>query len=68
MLMSVIGFLISALVVWDINITWGFTFSLIFGLWFIAAVYNFTHAEEGDHLDIHDTNKLARKSRAKPKN
>lgn len=53
MTISIIGFLFSAFIVWPINIQWGFTLCLIFVVWFVASVYNFTHAPGEKHLDIH---------------
>lgn len=58
MVLSMVGFLFSSLVVWDISMTWGFTLSLMFLIWTVASVYNFTHAPEGEHLDIHATASL----------
>lgn len=63
MLASMIGMIFSAVVIWDIDVTWGFTFTAIFLVWFIASVVNFTHADEGEHLDVHDSEELKRLSK-----
>lgn len=65
MLGSIIGFLFSTLYVWSVNMTWGFTFSFFFAILFIASVYNFTHAEGEEHLDMHDTDFYKRESKAR---
>lgn len=53
MLVSMIGFLVSSLIIWKYSMTWGFTLSMIFIIWFLASVYNFAYAEGEGHLDIH---------------
>lgn len=55
MITSLVGFMISTLWVWSKNMDWGFTLTFFFGLMIIASVYNFTHAEGEDHLDIHNS-------------
>ncbi len=61
MLISMAGFLFSAFVVWPFSMTWGFTFCTLFVFWFIAAVYNFTHAPGEKHLDVHGSTLYLRK-------
>lgn len=61
MLMSILGLLFSALVVWPANLTWGFTLCLLFLVWFVASVYNFTHAPGEKHLDIHGSSAYLKK-------
>lgn len=61
MLISLTGLLFSALVVWSFSMTWGFAFSMLFGMWFIASVYNFTHAPGEKHLDIHGSTAYLKK-------
>jgi hypothetical protein len=63
MLASITGFLVSVFVVWPLSMTWGFTFALVFLLWFIASVVNFTHAPSSDLLDIHNSEKLKKRAR-----
>ena len=53
MVISIIGLLFSTIIIWPENLTWGFTLTLIFLVWFVASVYNFTHAPGEKHLDIH---------------
>lgn len=60
MLMSIVGFLVATLIIWPVSMTWGFTFAFVFTIWFVAAVYNFTHAEGEEHLDIHGSTTLKR--------
>lgn len=54
MLVSMLGFLMSMFIVWPLSVTWGFTFAFTFMLFFFAAVYNFTHAEDEDYLAVHE--------------
>lgn len=61
MLISMGGLLFSALVVWQFSMTWGFTFVILFTVWFLAAVYNFTHAPGEKHLDIHGSDTYLKK-------
>ncbi len=61
MIISMFGFVFSAYAVWPIDMTWGFTLCTVFALWFIAAVYNFTHAPGDKHLDIHGSDAYLRK-------
>jgi|AntRauTorckE6833_2_1112554.scaffolds.fasta_scaffold175685_2 uncharacterized membrane protein len=58
MLISILGFIFSVIIVWPLSMTYGFTMAVIFAIWFIAAVINFTHAEEEEELDIHDSKQL----------
>ncbi len=54
MLASMAGFLISVFYIWDLSSTWGFTFAFLFALFFLGAVYNFTHAPDEDDLAVHE--------------
>lgn len=54
MLVSMFGFFFSIWVVWPISTTWGFTFAATFTIFFIASVYNFTHAPDEDDLAVHE--------------
>jgi hypothetical protein len=54
MLVSMLGFFISVFWVWSFSVTWGFTFAFMFGIFFIASVYNFTHAPDEDFLAVHE--------------
>lgn len=62
MVVSIIGFLFSTLWVWELDMTWGFTLTVFFFILFAAAVYNFTHAEDEEALDMHDSKRLLKKS------
>lgn len=57
MISSIVGFIFSVYVVTPISLEWGFAMSLLFVVWFIASVYNFTHAPGENHLDIHGSTK-----------
>jgi low affinity Fe/Cu permease len=54
MLVAMLGFLVSWFLVFPFSETWGFTFMLTFGIFFIASVYNFTHAPDEDDLAVHE--------------
>ena len=45
MLMSMIGFLISSMMVYPRDKTWGFAFCLIFIIMFIASIISMTYAD-----------------------
>ena len=58
MLTSIIGFFVSAFFVVQIDLSWGFTFSLFFVIMFIASVISMSKIEAEDkyaleQLDIH---------------
>lgn len=55
MIISILGGVFSALIIWPANVTYGFTLTLIFSVWFIASVVNFTHADNEEALDIHNS-------------
>lgn len=61
MLVSIFGFLFSAFIVWPQSIRWGFALCVLFMVWFVASVYNFTHAPGEDHLDIHGSDSYLKK-------
>ena len=54
MLASMLGFILSVFVVWPLSLSWGFAFAFLFALFFIASVYNFTHAPDEDVLAVHE--------------
>ncbi len=54
MVVAMLGFLCSWYIVTPIDVTWGFTFLITFALFFIASVYNFTHAPDEDVLAVHE--------------
>ncbi len=59
MFSSIIGIMVSILFVWKQNITWGFTFTLVFVLMFISSIISMTRAKADDkyhlsELAIHD--------------
>lgn len=62
MIISMLGGLFSTLVVWPISQTWGFALTLLFVIWFIASVINFTHAESEEALDIHNSRRHIKNS------
>ncbi len=61
MLLSIVGFVFGAFIIWPISTTWGFTLCLIFTIWFVASVYNFTHAPGDNHLDMHGSESYLKK-------
>jgi len=46
MITSMVGFLISAMYVYDISARWGFTFSIFFALMFIASLISMTYGPD----------------------
>jgi hypothetical protein len=59
MLTSIIGFLISSFFIWKYSVSWGFTFSLFFGIMFVASIISmtkadFTDKDEQQELAIHE--------------
>lgn len=54
MLASMLGFFASVFILWQYTPTWGFTFAATFAIFFVAAVYNFTHAPDEDVLAVHE--------------
>lgn len=57
MLTSIIGFMLSILIIYPRWPTWGFTFTLIFTLMFISSVISMTYSEAESHLAIHKRKK-----------
>jgi hypothetical protein len=57
MIVSIIGFFVSLLMVWDINMKWGAAFMLFFVLMFIASIVSMSNAttdpEDLDVLAVH---------------
>tara|TARA_Y100000310_G_C20654534_1_gene801303 strand:+ start:2034 stop:2270 length:237 start_codon:yes stop_codon:yes gene_type:complete len=49
MIISVIGFLISAYIVYDADKTWGLSFCLIFTLMFVASLISMTYAPVSEY-------------------
>ena len=59
MLTSIVGFFISVFLVWNISVTWGFTFALFFGIMFVSSIISMTKADFSDdelkqELAIHE--------------
>lgn len=54
MLTSMLGFFVAVFYVWPLSVNWGFAFSMLFAFFFVASVYNFTHAPDEDHLAVHE--------------
>ena len=46
MIASIVGFLISAMYVYDISNRWGFTFSLFFMMMFVASLISMTYGPD----------------------
>ena len=46
MITSIVGFLISAMYVYDISNRWGFTFSLFFMMMFVAPLISMTYGPD----------------------
>jgi len=44
MIISILGFLLSAYWIFDLDKTWGFTFCLVFTLMFVASLISMTYA------------------------
>jgi hypothetical protein len=66
MLTSIMGFFISTFFVWNISITWGFTFALFFTIMFVASIISmtkadFTEKEYQEELAIHERRKRKKK-------
>ena len=60
MLSSMLGFFVAVFWVWTFSATWGFTFAMMFAIFFCASVYNFTHAPDEDDLAVHEPNRHLR--------
>jgi len=50
MLTSILGFIISAIYIYDINAKLGFAFSLVFFLMFVASLISMTYAPVEDDI------------------
>jgi len=50
MLTSILGFIISAIYIYDINAKFGFAFSLVFFLMFVASLISMTYAPVEDDI------------------
>ncbi|MBS3125740.1 hypothetical protein J4211_05860 [Candidatus Woesearchaeota archaeon] len=50
MILSIIGFLISAIAIVPRALSWGFAFCLVFGIMFIASLIAMTYADVDDIL------------------
>jgi hypothetical protein len=48
MLTSILGFFISVFFVMKISLTWGFTFALVFVIFFVSSVVSMSHIEAED--------------------
>lgn len=53
MITSIVGFAISAIYIWNLSETWGFAFSLIFVLMFVASMISLSKAAVPEHVSIH---------------
>ena len=51
MITAIVGFIISALYVYSMSKTWGFTFMLFFSAMFIASIISMTYAPVMPELD-----------------
>jgi hypothetical protein len=51
MIASIIGFFVSLLMIWDINMKWGAAFMLFFALMFIASIVSMSNAST-DQADL----------------
>ncbi len=50
--LSIIGFFVASIYVWDVSVTWGFTLSVIFVCMFVASLVSMIRGEhvEGEFL------------------
>jgi len=70
MLTSIVGFFISVFLVWNMSLSWGFTFALFFAIMFIASIISMTKADFTDkemqqELAIHEKPAFKRKKHFK---
>ncbi|MGV8171745.1 MAG: hypothetical protein ACP5OA_03575 [Candidatus Woesearchaeota archaeon] len=59
MLTSIVGLILSVYFVWNISLSWGFTFTLFFAMMFVASIISMTKADFTDkeiqqELAIHE--------------
>jgi hypothetical protein len=52
MAMSIIGYVVSVLLVFPLSPTWGFAFTLVFIMMFIASVISMTYADDKASLEM----------------
>jgi len=52
MITSMVGFIISAIYVYDLNNTWGLTFSIFFFLMFVASMISMTYGPDEAMLQV----------------
>jgi len=64
MVISIVGFIISAIWVYKINPTWGFAFCLVFVMMFVASMISMTYAPVAEELQI-DEKRRKRKRKIK---
>ena len=57
MITSIIGFLISAIYVYDKNNRWGFTFALFFMMMFVASLISMTYGPDEAMYHVGDKKK-----------
>ena len=62
-IISIIGFIISAIWVYGKNPAWGFAFCLVFVMMFIASMISMTYGPVGEELQIDERRKRERKKR-----
>ncbi len=58
MVTSIVGYIISVLLVYPRWQSWGFAFALVFIMMFIASVISMTYSEVKDPLMIHNKKKV----------
>lgn len=61
MIISIVGFIISAAWVYDLSPTWGFSFCLVFVMMFIASIISMTYAPVPAELQIDHKRKKKKK-------
>ncbi len=57
MIISIVGFIISAVWVYRRSPTWGFAFCLVFVMMFIASMISMTYAPVGEELQVDEKRK-----------
>ena len=67
MITAILGFLISAYYIYNLNAKWGFTFCLFFTLMFIASMISLTRASVPEHINIRPEIYITGRKRVKKK-
>ena len=52
MLTSLLGFIISVMVIWGLSKTWSLAFAILFGAMFIASILSMTYAKPESLLKV----------------